>query len=532
MIEKFFISGLLFCAFAPLVPGQAKSTPIPPAQRTVLNSITAAQLKGDLSFLASDALEGRYTPSPGLDIAAEFIASQFRAAGLKAGGDQDYFQIAHMIDRSMPKMASSLTIQRGEQSFEIPAESIVIFDASKAARIERAPVVALAAREPQALSGVDIGGKAVIVQQPEFEKMKQDEMIAAYRRMSAFDRQVARSNAAIEIAVTNQLGHSYPRLLSSQPAATLPVPIVQVRSEKLQGWLEHPKEVEGWTASIEIPPPQDHTVAVKNVIGILPGSDPNLKDTAVLLTAHYDHIGTTETAGRMAMPAKAKDANDHIYNGANDDGSGTVSVIEIARALARLNPRPKRSIVFMTFFGEERGELGSKFYGEHPVFPISKTVADINLEQIGRTDEIRDGKPAPQVNSASLTGFDYSEVTDYLVRAGRELGIRVFKDPEASDPYFTRSDNDALAQQGVPAHSMCVAFDFPDYHGLGDEWQKIDYDNMARVDRMVALALLKIANSASAPQWNAKNPKTAPFREAQKKWGAAPAAASSAAAER
>jgi hypothetical protein len=101
------------------------------------------------------------------------------------------------------------------------------------------------------------------------------------------------------------------------------------------------------------------------------------------------------------------------------------------------------------------------------------------------------------------------------VRAGERVGIKVYRDTEASDAYFTRSDNDALAEQGVPAHSMCVAFDFPDYHGVGDEWQKVNYENMAKVDRMVLLALLNIANSEKAPEWNRNNPKTEHFRAAR-----------------
>jgi Zn-dependent M28 family amino/carboxypeptidase len=232
----------------------------------------------------------------------------------------------------------------------------------------------------------------------------------------------------------------------------------------------------------------------------------------VLLTAHYDHIGTIETAGRMAM-SSATSTGDRIYNGANDDGSGTVSVIEIARAVARLNPHPKRSIVFMTFFGEERGELGSQFYGKHPLFPLEKTVADVNLEQVGRTDSTV-GK---QLANATVTGYDYSDVTKFLEQAGRETGIRVYKDSEASDAFFTRSDNDALAEHGVPAHTLTTAFEYPDYHGLGDEWQKVDYENMAKVDRMVALGVLAIANSVRAPEWNAQNPKTVTFREARRK---------------
>ena len=265
--------------------------------------------------------------------------------------------------------------------------------------------------------------------------------------------------------------------------------------------------------SIDFSAPDDRSVTVKNVVAILRGSDPQLKTTCVMLTAHYDHIGTKATAGRAANPEAKQDSSDQIFNGANDDGSGTVSVIEVARALAKLNPHPKRSLVFVTFFGEERGELGSQFYGKHPVFPVAKTVADVNLEQVGRTDSTV-GK---QIGNASVTGYDYSDVTKFLERAGRETGIKVYLDKTASDAYFTRSDNAAFAEQGVPAHSLSVAFDYPDYHGVGDEWQKVDYGNMAKVDRMVALALVEIANSARAPQWNAQNPKTAPFREAQHK---------------
>jgi Zn-dependent M28 family amino/carboxypeptidase len=266
------------------------------------------------------------------------------------------------------------------------------------------------------------------------------------------------------------------------------------------------------TIAVDIPAPEDQKTVVKNVVGVLPGSDPKLKNTYVMLTAHYDHIGTLDTAGPFAAKPKQA-ANDRIFNGANDDGSGTVSVVEIARALASMPESPNRSMIFMTFFGEERGLLGSQFYARHPRFPIAQTVADLNLEQVGRTDSTE----GAQINTASLTGYDYSDVTKYLEEAGRALGINVYLDKSASDPYFTRSDNAALAQLGIPAETLTVAFDYPDYHGLGDEWQKIDYDNMARVDRMVALGLLGIANSAVAPGWNTNNPKTLPFRQAQDK---------------
>jgi hypothetical protein len=485
-------------------------TAIPPNVRQRLQAITPANLKGDLSFLASDALQGRYTPSPGLDVAAEFIAAQFRAAGLEPGGDQDYFQIANMVDRHMPKVQSGLTLQEGSQTATVTPQFVAVAEATAAANIEHAPVVVLKNEDIQGLESTEVAGKAVLLRP--FRPNPND--MQGYLKRRALLEAVSRKAAlVINLAEGNAPQTGRPLLIEADEAKERRAPIIAVNSDTLAKWLAQPGDNSGnRTVSVDIPAPEDQNVIVKNVIGVLRGSDPVLKNTYVMLTAHYDHIGTTETAGRSGLNRRPA-GNDHIYNGANDDGSGTVSVIEIAKAMAKLTPHPKRSMIFMTFFGEERGDLGSHFYGRHPRFPVAETVADLNLEQVGRTDSTE----GPQINTASLTGYDYSDVTKYLATAGRAVGVRVYLDKAASDPYFTRSDNAALAELGVPAETLTVAFDYPDYHGLGDEWQKIDYNNMARVDRMVALGLFRMANSRTAPQWNAANPKTLPFREAQQK---------------
>jgi hypothetical protein len=497
---------LLAILLASTLTAAQPQPPLDPALSKALAAIRPSELKGDLSFLASDALQGRYTPSPGLEVAAEFIASKFRAFGLQPGGDhKDYFQLAPMVDRKLPKATTALTAKNSDKPITVEPANIAITKSSTAADITDAPVLKITDRDPEKLKNLDLTGKVILAPALDYAAIPADDRMAVALKSRAFDKVIAESKALLELIASKTPRHGPDSsFLYAEDAAVPAPPVVVVNSPELAEALSTPDPM---TLSFNVPAPIDQTVTVKNVIGILRGTDPQLKSTCLLVTAHYDHIGTTETAAGLTEGKPSE--TDHIYNGANDDGSGTVSVIEIARALSTLHP--KRSIVFITFFGEERGLLGSTWYGRHPVFPIAKTVADINLEQVGRTDS----SEGPEIANASLTGYDYSTVTQYLEAAGKRTGITIYKDDTASDQYFVRSDNAALAEQGVPAHTITTAFEYPDYHGLGDEWQKIDYDNMAKVDRTVALAVLNIANSETAPAWNTANPKTKPFRQAR-----------------
>jgi len=219
-----------------------------------------------------------------------------------------------------------------------------------------------------------------------------------------------------------------------------------------------------------------------------------------MLTAHYDHLGIRDNS-----------TADRIYNGADDDASGTASLIGIASALAALPVRPKRSIIFIALFGEELGDLGSRYYSQHPIFPLSKTVADVNLEQLGRTDDTQ----GPHVKMFNLTGYDYTDLPATFNKAGQTTGIQAIRDEKNSDPYFMRSDNAAFAAAGIPSTTLSVAYAFPDYHQPGDEWEKLDYENMALVDRTIALAVIDLANSAETTKWNESNPKTAAYVKAR-----------------
>ena len=318
------------------------------------NTITPSALRAHVSFLASDALEGRATPSRGLDIAAEYIAAQFRRAGLEPAGDDGHFFTA------------------------------------------------------------------VVTPQVVDPKRKED-----------------------------------------------------------PGWKE---------------------AKVRNVIGLLRGSDAALKDTYVLLSAHYDHEGM--------LPAGE---GDRIYNGANDNASGVAVMLQVAEALGRMKRAPCRSVVFLALWGEEKGLLGARHYLGQPAFPIEKTVANLTLEVMGQPDP-GNGLLA----KAPLTGFDYSDLGPSLAEAARHAGVQVYRQEPFSSEYFDRSDNLAFAEAGIPSHTLTSAYGYEEYHRLDDHWEKLDYGNMAKLARGVALGLLRIANSPRAPRWNDRNPRAERYRKARR----------------
>ncbi|HEX8351351.1 MAG TPA: M28 family peptidase, partial [Pyrinomonadaceae bacterium] len=475
------------------------------------------------------ALEGRGTPSRGLHIAAEYIAAQFRRAGLEPAGDDGYFQTAKWRLSAREAAAFRLSFAGGAS----PAPSVrpeqigvgfgiagfTFWEPEGEFSLSGARLLKIDfARVPQGLTREQVGGRVVVTELPAVPRggrpagvfrllREQNDFMARMRQLGAplvvaFDRSAERAR-----------GGRAPRLVDPESrsaaspfgdAQTAPL-LVVYGAEAARFFDSLAGGANEATLDARVPAPVETPADVRNVAGVLRGSDPALRDTYVIVSAHYDHTGVRE-----GCDASKEDC---VYNGANDNGSGTVGVVELAGALSRLGARPRRSILFLTFFGEELGLVGSRYYGRHPVVPLAKTVAQINMEQIGRTDD----SEGPQVGTLAVTGFDYSDVGETLRRAGESEGVRVYKHPTKSDAYFSRSDNQSLADAGVPAHTAGVAFQFPDYHAVGDHWEKIDYANMARVARAVGRAALSIADSAQEPRWNEQNPGAAPYVEAWKK---------------
>jgi hypothetical protein len=235
-------------------------------------------------------------------------------------------------------------------------------------------------------------------------------------------------------------------------------------------------------------PPQDRVEAV-NVVGLLRGGDLALREEAVVVTAHYDHVGTT--AGGRCASAGA----DSICNGADDDASGTVAVLEIARILARQST-PRRSVVFLLATGEERGLLGTNWYLAHPVVPLERTVANLNFEMIGRPDSLAGGP-----GRGWLTGFERSSMGAML----REAGVLLVPDPRPEFRFFERSDNIAFARRGIPAHTISSYNLHTDYHRPSDETRLADPSHMAAVIAEAARAVRLLADGP-APAWTPGDP--------------------------
>jgi hypothetical protein len=241
-------------------------------------------------------------------------------------------------------------------------------------------------------------------------------------------------------------------------------------------------------AALDTVPASRRRTAV-NVVGMMRGSDPVLRDSVVLVDAHYDHLGIGPAVH-----------GDSIYNGADDDASGVVAVLEAARALAA-GPPPRRSVLFVATTGEEVGLLGTRWFIAHPVVPLSRLTANLEIEMIGRPDSLAGGP-----GRAWLTGYERSTMGPMFAAAG----LPIVADRRPDQQFFTRSDNIAFAQMGIPAHTLSSYNMHDDYHHPSDDVAHIDFAHMTSVVQAAAVATRLLADGP-APRWNPGGRPSAPM---------------------
>lgn len=425
---------------------------MPATGRAQQVAVDARWIEAHERFLAGDALRGRGSATPDEAIAAAYVAAQFAGYGLKpAPGATSHVQTAPVIRR----------LAIGPIALSADGAPIAGAQVLRAANAEAAGTVAAFAdpKLPPPVADILVytgtsGGMRAAIGVATAVKAKL--LLVPERPGSAPDTAPAPTPAAprlLGMALAD--GPVQGMTVVSLPAATL----AKIATAK--------------TASFALPMREERTVT-SNAIGYLPGRD--AKAGTLLITAHLDHLGVLPDG--TVMP------------GANDDASGTVGVLELARTLAA-GPAPKRAILFVAYGAEEAGGLGSRYFAAHPPIPLTDVVANIEFEMIGAQD------PKLPAGALMMTGFERSTLGAML----RAQGANIAPDPYPDEHFFERSDNYSLALQGVVAHTLSGWATVPTYHSPKDTADAIDYGYMAKAVQALSVAVRGLADGDQAPQW-------------------------------
>lgn len=506
--------------------------------RTAAATITDARCRAHVAFLASDALEGRATPSRGLDIAAEYIAAQFERDGLAPGGDGGSWFQAFPIVREVRLVSSALAA--GGRAFEYGADYVPLPMTGRGAAEGRLVFAGYGITAPEAsyddYAGIDARGKVVLVlrhqprekdgtfaaQPPPQPPPPPAEPSAAERegRPRGRGRRGFSRHALYETKIANAAKHgAVALLLVTDPAnheTTAPegrwpsrgetrgaeIPAVHVSlaaamallggrdlaalQREIDGDLE-PRSFEVQGAKVRVAVELEHVMdRGRNVVGVRRGSDPALAGEAVVIGAHYDHVGVEGEDG-PAFPGQIGGIvdGDRIHNGADDNASGTAALLEIARAFGDAALAPARTIVFVAFAGEELGLVGSRWYVEHPTVPIERTAAMLNLDMVGRNE----------VDHLFIGGSPDAALEAALETANEAAGMKL----ERVDArrLSSASDHASFQRAGVPT-VFFYSGNHPDYHRVTDDRTKIVAGKIARVAQLALLTAAAVADDPAA----------------------------------
>jgi hypothetical protein len=547
---------LRLCAL-PLIAGLAA---LPPgvASEGGSGSIKREDLKEWLSYIASDQLQGRALYGAGLGLAAAYISDHLSAWGAVPAGDgRSYLQTVRVLGIKRTSR-STITVQVGNDTRTFADGEAVTFPKNAGAKqrltIDRVEFAGYGLDLPAAkhvdLGNKDMKGAAVIwlgADGPKDVDAQKYRLILGQRSRSAVEQNQAAASIGPESGSAGRRGGDgatetggsaqqlssrrggsavAPDFVTAERLDKLVPPIVGARDPFLEFLFSRAplgyEELKRRAASRE-PLPRfrldgvkltfnvdvDYTVVrtrlTQNVVAIVEGSDPTLRNTYVAFGAHYDHVGYAEgevvdgdnAPQRARAPGRvtAGALDDRIWNGADDDGSGTVGLMALVRAFSE-GPRPKRSLLFVWHTGEEVGRYGSLYFADYPTVPIDRIVAQLNIDMIGRN---RDDKPA-EANTVYLVGADrISTELDAISRAAnRALPMPMMLDYEFNDQsdgesLYTRSDHYSYAAKGIPVIFFTTGL-HADYHANTDEVSKIEFDKLTRVVRLVYETGLRLAN--------------------------------------
>lgn len=455
-------------------------------------TITQGDLKENLSIIASDAMEGRETGKRGQKMAAAFIAAYFEDLGLKGPVSGSYYQPVPLFATAAPV----LTLKVG--TTELTSNDFIFLGSGQTAGEMSLPLVFAGKGSDAELEKLDINGKAVLVllepnvssrNNPVLTKLREKgaKLIFGavgekeeYTRLSGMARRFMGGSLGLKKPESGNISGSI--VITAETAGKF----FNSTADKLKKAAETKKADKVKPVSVNYSITQAVSeVRSENILGFLEGTDK--KDEVVVVTAHYDHIGIS-TRGE----------GDKINNGADDDGSGTVGVLAIAKAFVHAKKEgkgPRRSILFMTVTGEEKGLLGSAYYSENPIFPLDKTVVDLNIDMIGRRDPAhKDSAPYVYVIGSDRLSSELHTLSEATNKTYTNLVFDyLYNAEDHPDRIYYRSDHWNFAKKNIP---IIFYFDgiHEDYHKPSDEVDKIEFDLLAIRAQNVFHTAWEIAN--------------------------------------
>jgi hypothetical protein len=555
VLVLFALVGLVAQAQAPSQgsgdPGRSSKSGV--RERAPFNdSIRIADMKADLFFLASDDMQGRLTDTVGNHLAAEWVKSRFERMGLKpAMPDGSYFEPYDLVTATLGRRENSLALTDGASARRELAHATDFYAHRFSATASAVGPVVFAGfgitspdRSHDDLKGGGIEGAVVLVLDHEpgendpnspFDGVVRAEAAGALRK-ALFAQ--ARGAAGLLI-VSDVHNHPDPEDFPRAARGYWPEQPRRIEAYTLAAWMEQVRipvaqiSVEAASALVrgtgrtladlsksaeiahgvtplalpgaraELATSVDrHIVPDRNVVAIVEGADPKLKDEFVIVCGHYDHDGMDGA---------------RVFNGADDDGSGTVGVVEIAEAYAlaaQAGRRPRRSVLFAAWNSEERGLLGGWAYVEQPIHPLEKTVAVLNMDMIGRNEEVPEGQgntgrfrgldvqtSASNNNAINVIGTARSaDMKTATTKANQPFGLDLkFRYDNNTSNLMRRSDHWPFLQKGVPALWFHTGL-HPDYHTVNDRPERINYEKMEKIARMVHQMSWDLANADGRPR--------------------------------
>ncbi len=493
-----------------------------------LDRISSTYFGDHIRYLSSEELEGREATYPGQRLAAEYIASHFESLGLEPAGDDGTYYQRFYLERTRPSDTSKLSVISEGDTLHISGygENYLMFGIHFPTMISSSIVFAKYGIIDESLgrndyAGLDVNGSVAMVLDgyPSGDAGPDDRLIRQTTRSSMLRAKIAnaRTNGARALIIVSdaleekrhELSDYFEKGTLSMPGSPrggFPIVIADTRTAHvLTGGTRdlHLDDLpdRNSTSYTHFPTGEQSIMLLltfnvdkdlretENVIGMLRGGDPELRDEVVILTAHYDHLGKHHGSGE-------------IYNGADDNASGTAALMEIARVFSHYASDLRRSLLFIACTAEEKGLLGSRYYTENPAVPLGQTVANLNIDMIGRVDTIYAAKNIP--NYVYIIGSDRLSaglhgLHEQALAFNPEITVDYrYNDPGDPNRFYYRSDHYNFIRNNIPSIFYFTGT-HDDYHRPTDTWDKIDYDKMEHIIRLIYTTAWKLSQTEVRP---------------------------------